>query len=55
MSRVHPDIQHDTFARLLQCEIFVQYTDRCKGCAESQQDVQDEKHAIPVCLPLDNG
>ena len=35
-SRVHPDIQLDTFIPLLQCEIFVPYTARCKGCAGNQ-------------------
>ena len=36
-SRVHPDIQLDTFVPLLQCEIFVPYIARCKGCAGNQR------------------
>ena len=35
-NRVHPDIQDDTFARLLQCEIFVPYTYRCTRCVEDK-------------------
>ena len=36
-SRVHPDIQLDTFDPHLQCEIFVPYTALCKGYAENQR------------------
>ena len=35
-SRAHLDIQLDTFVPHLQCEIFVTYIARCKGCARNQ-------------------
>ena len=43
----------------LQCEIFESYMTRCKACTESQQCVQDERHATHVsceaeCPQFDN-
>ena len=35
--RAHPDIQLDTFVCHLQCEIFVLYIARCRGCAGNQR------------------
>ena len=47
-SRVHPDIQLDTFVPLLQCDIFVPYITRCKGCAGNQRLAEEERHATQV-------
>ena len=58
-SRVHPDIQLDTFVHHLQCEIFVPYIARCRRCVEDQHQVQDERQATQVsceaeCPQVDN-